>query len=271
MRHDAHFVESLASPRGEPVGCMVSINRIVPNPEQPRKEFGGVEELASSIQEKGVLAPILVRRVEGGQYQVIAGERRYRACVEAGLTQIPCIEMEVDQRGVLELSLVENLQRQDLSAFEEADAISILEKDYRYTHEAIARKLGKARSTVTEMLTIASMPLAIREECRHADIRAKSLLLEVAKCPDTASQVEMVGRIRDQGLQRAEARALKKDRKAPSERRRPFVFKYQPKDRAYRIQLRFRKSTVEREEVIVALRNLVASLEAESGEAWGET
>jgi ParB family chromosome partitioning protein len=262
MRHDEHFVEALVSPRGETVGHMVDMERIVPNPNQPRKEFENLEELINSVKEQGVLAPILVRKMDDGQFQVIAGERRFRACQEAGLTQIPCIEMEVDERGVLELSLVENIQRRDLSAFEEADAVAHLANRYHYTHEVIARKLGKSRSTITEMLTIAGLPEAIRDECRRADICAKSVLLEVAKCADASSMMELVRRIRDEGLQRADARKIKKVSKGTPDRSRPFVFKFQPEDKHYRISMQFKKHEVDREEVIDALRELIRQLEA---------
>jgi ParB family chromosome partitioning protein len=265
MRHDEHFVEALVSPRGKTVGHMVDIDRLVPNPHQPRKRFDGVDELVHSIMEQGVLAPIIVRAMEDGRFQVVAGERRFRACQEAGLSQIPCIEMEVDDRGVLELSLVENIQRRDLSAFEEADAISELSEKHGYTHEVIARKLGKSRSTVTEMLTIASIPDPIRDECRHADIDAKSMLLEIAKCPDAATMLALVRSIRDEGLQRVDARRIKKEHKQAPDATRPFIFKFQPEDRQYRIALQFRKHEVDRTEVIAALKDLVRRLE-EDGE-----
>jgi ParB family chromosome partitioning protein len=261
MRHDEHFVEALVSPRGKTVGHMVNIDRLVPNPHQPRKQFEGLDELVRSIMEQGVLAPIIVRAMEDGHFQVVAGERRFRACQEAGLSQIPCIEMEVDDRGVLELSLVENIQRRDLSAFEEADAIAELSEKHGYTHEVIARKLGKSRSTVTEMLTIASIPEAIREECRHADIEAKSMLLEIAKCPDAATMLALVRSIRDEGLQRDDARRIKKAHKQAPEGTRPFIFKYQPEDKEYRIALQFRRHEVDRVEVIAALKDLVRRLE----------
>lgn len=264
MRHDEHFVEALISPRGETVGHMVDLDRLVPNPDQPRKEFNAMEELVNSVKEQGVLVPILIRALEDGRFQVVAGERRFRACREAGLRQIPCIEMEVDERGVLELSLVENIQRRDLSAFEEADAIAELFETHDYTHEVIARKLGKSRSSVTEMLTIATVPKAIREECRHADITAKTMLLEIAKCPDAATMLGLVRSIRDEGLQRADARQIKRAHKETPDRPRPFVFRFQPEDGQYRINLQFRKHEVERSEVIAALRDLIHRLEHEA-------
>jgi ParB family chromosome partitioning protein len=264
MRHDEHFVEALISPRGETVGHMVDLDRVVANPDQPRKVMEGLDELVNSVKEQGVLAPILVRALEDGRFQVVAGERRFRACQEVGLRQIPCIEMEVDDRGVLEVSLVENIQRRDLSAFEEADAIAVLSETHGYTHETIGRKLGKSRSTVTEVLSIAGIPEAIREECRHADIVAKSMLVEIAKCPDATTMLALVRSIRDEGLQREGARQVKRAHKETPQGSRPFVFKFQPEDRHYRINLQFKKHDVERSEVIAALRDLIDRLENEA-------
>jgi len=263
MRHDAHFVEALTSGRGGPVGKMVPVDQLEPNPDQPRKEFGDLSDLVSSVQEKGVLAPILVRRIGTERFQIIAGERRYRASLEAGLLQVPCIELEVDERGVLEISLIENLQRQDLSAFEEADAVAVLSDKYNYTHEAVARKLGKSRSTVTEIFTVAKIPVEVRVECRRADIEARRLLVEIGKCGDVESMLEMVRKIREGGLQRDDARAISKAKKDGAERAKPYVFRFQPEDRSFRLQLQFQKTEVERSELIGALRGLLRSLEAD--------
>src|SRR5207253_8507921 len=127
MRHDVHFVEELASRTGAPIGRMIPIDRLEPNPQQPRIEIGDLAELAASIREKGVLEPLLVRPSQvGGRFMIISGERRYRAAREAGLRELPCIEMEVDDRAVAEIGLIENLQRKDLTPFEEAEGLMVL-------------------------------------------------------------------------------------------------------------------------------------------------
>ena len=141
MRHDSHFVEEITSNRSESIGRMIDIERIEPNPHQPRKHFGDLSEMVASIKEKGILEPILVRAMDGGKFVIIAGERRYQASKIAGLRHVPCIEVDVDNRGMLEISLIENLQRKDLTPFEEAAAIQRLCDQFRYTHEEIARKL----------------------------------------------------------------------------------------------------------------------------------
>ncbi len=145
MRHDTHFVDQLARPGGEAIGRLVPIEDIEPNPKQPRQTLGDLTELTASIREKGVLEPILVRTV-GGRYEIIAGERRFRAAAKAGLSEIPCVVRETTDAEMMELALVENLQRKDLSPFEEADGLKTLAEAYGYTHEMIAEKLGKSRS-----------------------------------------------------------------------------------------------------------------------------
>ena len=115
MRHDAHFVDELARRSGRNIGAMIPLELIEPNPEQPRSNLGNIEELAASIREKGVLEPILVRAAGPSRYQIIAGERRFRAAAMAGLDEIPAIELDVDDQETLEIALIENIQRKDLT------------------------------------------------------------------------------------------------------------------------------------------------------------
>jgi len=276
MRHDVHFVEELSAPRAiEPVGRMVDLTLIDVNPHQPRKSMGDLADLICSIKEKGVLEPVLVREVNG-RYQIIAGERRYHASKAAGLTQIPCITMEVDERGVLEISLIENLQRRDLEPFEEADAVLYLCDRFDYTHEKVAQKLSKSRTTVTELLAIAGIPEEIREDCRRADISSKSLLVEVARQNSVEEMRTFIDAVSRQGLSREAARKLKSGSvqaiNAPTipepatsdgstTEQRPFTFRFQSKEQRFSVNLRFDKSDVHKNEVIAALRDLIAQIE----------
>ncbi len=184
MRHDSHFVDEVTSQRSESIGRMIDIRRVQPNPHQPRKEFGDLSEMVSSVKEKGILEPILVRSHDG-HFQIIAGERRYQAAKLAGLQRVPCIEVDVDARGMLEISLIENLQRRDLTPFEESAAIQQLCDQFRYTHEEIARKLGKSRTVITEILSLNRIPDDVQERCRQADIVSKSMLLQIVRLPTT--------------------------------------------------------------------------------------
>jgi ParB family chromosome partitioning protein len=134
MRHDEHYVATLSAPAGTPIGRLLAIDQLDPNPDQPRQAMGDLSELMASIAEKGVIEPIVVR-VRAGRYQIIAGERRYQAAVQVGLKELPVVVRDVDDAEVIELALVENLQRKDLTAFEEADALHALASRGGLTHE----------------------------------------------------------------------------------------------------------------------------------------
>src|SRR5205823_9825285 len=153
-----------------------------------------------------VWAPLLVKPTRSGRWTIIAGERRWRAATSAGLKELPCIEMDVDESEVAEIALIENMQRKDLTPWEEADGLRALCERFGYTHEDVARKVGKSRSTVTEALSIASIPEEIREVCREAEITSKSLLLQIVRQPDDDSMRTMAEQIGAQGLTRDGAR-----------------------------------------------------------------
>ena len=180
MRHDSHYVEELSRPTRH-IGRILSVKNLEPNPDQPRVEIGDLTELSQSIKEKGVLEPILVKPNKNGNWMIIAGERRWRAATLAGLREVPCIELDLDEESVAEIALIENLQRKDLTIWEEADGFKYLSEKFGHTHQEIAEKISKSRSTVTESLTISNLPESIREKCRKANITAKSTLLEVAR------------------------------------------------------------------------------------------
>ncbi len=124
---------------------MIPIDQIDPNPNQPRQVMGDLSELIASIAEKGIIEPLVVRQ-RGDRFQIIAGERRYQAAVQAGLRELPVVIREVDDTEVIELALIENLQRKDLTPFEEAEALHGLADRCGYTHEDLARRLGKSRT-----------------------------------------------------------------------------------------------------------------------------
>ncbi len=258
MRHDTHFVDQLARP-GEAIGRLVPIDEIEPNPDQPRQALGDLAELTASIREKGILEPLLVRRVSG-RFEIIAGERRYRAAVEAGLREVPCIVRETSDAEMMELALVENLQRKDLTPFEEADGLKVLAEKYGYTHETMAEKLGKSRSSITEALSLGAMPEEIRQRCRLADIQSKSVLLQVVRQSDREKMIVLIERLSRDGSTRAEARRI--SRKVEPRRGRPrhFVFRYDPRGGDVSMNLHFKRSHVEREEIIRALEGILETL-----------
>jgi ParB family transcriptional regulator, chromosome partitioning protein len=267
MRHDAHYVESLTSFSGAAVGRMIPVDKVRPNPEQPRKALGDLRELTDSIKEKGVLEPLLVRFVPREDcYHIISGERRYHSARAAGLREVPCIEKIADDAETLELALIENLQRKDLTPFEEAEGLHRLAEQFAYTHEDIARKISKARSSVTEILSLRNIPEAIRRRCADRGIHSKSLLLQVARQPNEKKMAEAVQRILEGGLTRDEARRERQEEKASGPRPQPFIFNFQPEDEAFRMRIQFRKSNVSRDELISTLREILDTLEHDAGE-----
>lgn len=141
------------------------LQKVEPNPNQPRKSFDEEElqALAESIAEHGILQPLAVRTLDGGFYQIIAGERRWRAARMAGLEEVPVVVLEADDRTVMELALIENLQRQDLNPMEEAEGYRVLMEEYGLTQEQAAARVGKSRPAVTNALRLLALPEEVRE------------------------------------------------------------------------------------------------------------
>jgi len=252
MRHDAHYVEELTQDRLGHVGRLLPIDKLDPNPDQPRTEIGDLTELTASIREKGVLEPLLVKPLMG-RWMIIAGERRWRAATAAGLKELPCIEMDVDDSAVAEIALIENMQRKDLTPWEEADGLRALCERFGYTHEDVARKVGKSRSTVTEALSIASIPEPIRKICRKADIASKSILLQIVRQPDDESMRTMAEQIAEQGLTRDGARKARRAYVDPTGASEPYVYRYEPPGREFKLEVKFKKSNISAEELFEAL------------------
>ena len=260
MRHDEHYVETLAASSGAPVGRLVSIEQVDPNPNQPRQVMGDLSELMASIAEKGVIEPLIVRQ-QGARFQIIAGERRYQASVRVGLSEVPVIIRDVDDSEVIELALIENIQRKELSAFEESEALFLLADRYSHTHEQLARRLGKSRSSITESLNLQSMPEQVKALCRLADITSKSLLLEIIRQGDEKKMVAFVEKLtRGGGVTRAKARKVSASSKGRSVKSKPFVYSFKPPSKSFNMRLAFRKSRVPRQELIEALESILEDL-----------
>ena len=253
MRHDAHYVEELTQPRTTHVGRLLPIDKLDPNPQQPRTEIGDLTELTASITEKGVLEPLLVKPTSDGRWMIIAGERRWRAATAAGLEEVPAIEMDVDDAEVAEIALIENMQRKDLTPWEEADGLKALSERFGYTHEEVARKVGKSRSTVTEALSIAALPDSIREICRACEITSKSLLLQIVRQPDDESMQAMAEQIAAEGLTRDGARKARKAYIDPTGASEPYVYRYESPGREFKVEVKFKKSEISAEELFEAL------------------
>ena len=259
MRHDAHYVEEISARSGAAIGRMIAIDLLQPNAEQPRKDRGDLRGLTESVREKGVLEPLLVRPLrESGRYLIISGERRYFAARAAGLAEIPCIEKDIDDAETLEIALIENLQRKDLTPFEEADGIQNLADRFGLTHEQIGKQLGKARSSVTEVLTLRSIPDEIKAFCIESGVLTKSQLLQVARQETEGRMRDVARRFAAGLLNRDEARAERHETKPHKA-----VFRFVAPQREYSLTLKFRGNRqAERDRVIQALRRIIESLEA---------
>lgn len=151
----------------------VNVESLFPSNYQPRKNFNqeSLDALVNSIKEKGVLQPLLVRK-KGDKYEIIAGERRWRASKLAGLTEVPVIEKDLDNKEVLEVALVENLLRENLSAIEEAEGFNRLINEFNHTHDALSQIVGKSRSYITNTLRLLSLPETIKEMIKNNQLTA---------------------------------------------------------------------------------------------------
>lgn len=273
MRHDAHYVEEFVKTHRS-IGKIIPINQIEPNPEQPRVEIGDLTELSSSIKQKGVLEPLLVKPVrETGNWMIIAGERRWRAANLAGLKEVPCIELDIDDKSIAEIALIENLQRKDLTVWEEADGLAALAESFGYTHEEIAKKISKSRTTVTESMAIAGIPEDIREKCRLGNITAKSTLLEIARQFDDAAMLEFVEKITSKPISREEIRNAarpKTQNSAVSESKsnKPHsanIYKYNSNDNNFSLEIKFHdKSEFVKKDVLQALKEAFENVKAQN-------
>ena len=266
MRADSHYVDELTRRSGRHIGSMLPLEFIEPNAEQPRTQLGNIEELAASVREKGVLEPILVRVIGPNRYQIISGERRYRAATMAGLEEIPAIELDVDDKEQLEIALIENIQRKDLTPFEEAEGLAVLQEKFGYTHDRISQVIGKSRTTVTETLLINDIPDRIRAMCREAGISNKSVLVQVARAGSEEAMEQVVRRFAAGELSREDLRKQTASKPEPKKAGRPKNFVFQVKDKAlpFSLNLAFKKPNVEKSEVIEAVRELLRRLESDS-------
>ena len=283
MRHSHHFVEELAARSEQSVGRLIAISSIEPDPKQPRGNMGDLSELTESIKAKGVLEPILVRKLErqdvdpgegassesgprveegAAAYRIISGERRYRSAMAAGLIEIPAIEMSVTEDEALEIALIENLQRKDLTPFEEAEGYRRLAEAFEYTHERISESVGKSRVSVTESLALLQMPARVRDVVEALGIRSKSILLEVMKLDDEDEMIRLLEKTQTLGLNRADLRQeVKRARGNPARKpKKPYTFSFKAPDKRFSLSLRFRQSTVDHDDLIGALEEILNEL-----------
>ncbi len=270
MRHEPHFVEELTSRHETPVGRFMPMSEIELDPRQPRSAMGDLSELAASIRTKGILEPILVRprpaseEEPGAPYRIISGERRFRAAQEVGLYEVPVIEMEVSEEEALEIALIENLQRKDLTPFEEAEGYRALSEIHGYTQEEVASSVGKSRTVVTEALSLLQIPPRVRNAVQALGVGSKSVLLEVLKAGGEDEMIQLLEQVARQGLNRDDLRRkLRNKETAKGGRRKPYVFKFRAPDKTFSLALTFRQSAVDKVDLIAALEQILRELQAD--------
>ena len=218
---DAIFAENTTESGSGAVELKIS--ELEPNREQPRREFDekAMAELADSIAQHGLLQPLLVRPLFGGGYQIVAGERRWRAARMAGLSEVPAVVREMSDHEVMELALIENLQRADLTPLEEANGYQTLLDKYGMTQEEVAKTVGKSRPAVANALRLLHLPEAIREMVERGELSAGHARTLLA-FPDEASMLEAAKKAVEQGLSVRELeRMAKKAAEAQKEGEKP--------------------------------------------------
>ena len=204
VREDEKVTADAAEVRLIPVGA------ISPNPHQPRREFSeeALNDLAASIETRGVLQPVLVRPLGSGEYELVAGERRLRASKKAGLTEIPSLVRDMTDQESLAIALIENLQREDLNAVEEALGYQRLQQEFGLSQEELARQVGKSRSAVANSLRLLNLPESVQTDIQHNVLSAGHGRAIMAVL-DAEPQAELHRRIAENGLtvRQAEAQA----------------------------------------------------------------
>lgn len=222
------LIDDFSAPETQQEVTRLPLQKVEPNPNQPRRRFDEEElqALADSIAEHGILQPLAVRAIEGGFYQIIAGERRWRAARLAGLKEVPVVVVEADDRTVMELALIENLQRQDLNPMEEAEGYRVLTEEYGLTQEQAAARVGKSRPAVANALRLLALPEDVRSLVEKGELSAGHARA-VLSLPTPARQRAAAQKILTLRLSVRQAEAMCKrlaaEEKKPEPAKRPAV------------------------------------------------
>jgi len=237
----------------------IPVGAITPNPDQPRTYFDpeALHDLTTSVRERGVLQPIIVRRPEYGDgFVLIAGERRWRAATAAGLAKIPALIRQKEDPA--EIALIENLQREDLNAIEEAESLKRLKDRRTLSDETLARIIGKSRQAINDSLLLTRLPEAIKAECRTSGNYPKSLLLSLVRSPNSEAQLALWQQIKLGTVTVRQARTASKQSTQPGPK--PYRFTYKPEKPTFSVQVTFRKSHASHDDITDALREALNSL-----------
>lgn len=215
--------EDNSSSVGENGQEMIKISEISPNKDQPRKEFdlGALEQLADSIREHGVIQPLILRPLTSGGYQIVAGERRYRASRMAGLTELPAIIRDFSDQEAMEVALIENLQREDLNPIEEALGYQELMEQYGFTQETVSKSVGKSRPAVANALRLLNLPQSVRNHVQNGDLSAGHARA-ILSLNDEKLMEETAQRVMQKGMTVREIEKLAKSEENPKKEKRVF-------------------------------------------------
>jgi len=276
-KFDNHFVEEISARTRTPVIRNIPLHKVITNEQQPRKDFGDLDEMAESIKEKGILEPILIRPKDG-MFEIIAGERRFKAAEIAGLTEIPCIEYDIADNEALEISIIENIQRKDLTIYEQAYSLRSLSEIYGYTHQEIAQKIGKSRVTVSELIRVTDLPEDILEQCAQLKITSKTFLLELVKLEDIELMKEVLENYSEKPFSRDTIKELRKadesvdqsdvaekiedeGNKATTESSQKYYkFNITSEDKGIKIKFDIKHETADKEKIIGILEQLIKDI-----------
>ena len=269
FRYDNHFVDEISVRTKTEIIRHIPMDKIVPNSMQPRKDMGDLRELSESIKEKGVIAPILVRPKDG-RFEIIAGERRYRAAKLIGLKEVPCLEYKIPDNEVLELSIIENVQRKDLSIFEQAYSLKSLADIYGYTHQDIAEKISRSRVTVSELLRVTDLPADIAERCMQIGINSKTFLLELVKLKNKEEMIAVLDAYNQEPFSRDAIKEIRKKGEKPAAQPKPkhFKFNFSSDDKSVNIRFNIQRTDVSQLELINILQGLIDDIKKDKFKAF---
>lgn len=274
-RHENHFVEEISKMTRTKIIRNIPIDKIVANIMQPRKDFGELQELSESIKEKGIIEPILVRPING-KFEIIAGERRFRAAKLVNLKEMPCIEHDVADNEALELTIIENMQRKDLNIFESAYSLKSLAEIYGYTHDEIAQKIGKSRVTVSEQIRITDLPSEVSKKCFDLNISSKTFLLQLVKLDDKDAMLKVLEKYIENPFSREELKQMRTEnknaehlksvnKKSKSER---VKFNFVSEDKEIKIGFNIKNKNIGKDKIIQILTELIEDIRTEKIEEF---
>lgn len=233
----------------------LTLDQIIPNPEQPRKFFNekALRELSESIKQHGILQPIIVKKNETG-FMIVAGERRFRAAKIAKLSKIPVL---IKSDNPLEISIIENVQREDLKPLEEAEGLKILIDKFGYTHEGLAKVIGNSRSSITEILSLNRLPEQIKAGCRTSDnIYSKSFLLQIVREGDEEKMFTLWEKVKKGTFSVKRIQEVKNPRKEKN-KQKGYEYKYIPLEKDFSLTIRFKISEIDKKDIKHAFEKAV--------------